>query len=189
MKLEMVAIHDSAMLNELVVQQISFIDGQVQVVEICINTEWGSIILACDREARLVVLLLDVVQDEGLLSRLIGVSTWITRSMPLLCRLYDKRKLDSTRTPRIIAIAPGFSEAVVNGLSRLAFPVELYRYRGIEVNDERTVLIEPLRSQIQNSVLVGGSNHPEALSKASHLTEAEVRFFDGHDLRFVKFLQ
>ncbi len=50
-------------------------------------------------------------------------------------------------------------------------------------------LIEPLGSQIQNSVLVGGLDHPEALSKASHLTEAEVRFFDGHDLRFVKFLR
>lgn len=74
MKLRMISIRDPALLQELVIQQIDLIEGQVQVMEVGIYTEWGQVIIGQDKKGRLVALLLDLIQDETLLLRLIEVS-------------------------------------------------------------------------------------------------------------------
>ena len=98
MKIRVIPIYNSTILQHLVIQQIGLIEGQVQVIEVGVNTEWGPIILGCDQDRRLVVLLLDVIRDENLLSRLIGVYRWIMRVMPLASRYYAHRRLDGQKS-------------------------------------------------------------------------------------------
>jgi hypothetical protein len=184
-KFRAIPIEDSSLLQELVIQQIDSIEGQVEVLEIGINTEWGPLILGVDREGRLVLLLVNVIQEDALLSRLIGIYNWISRNMPLIGRFYEKRGLDSTRNTRMIAISPGFSQAIRDGLTYLAFMVELYVYRGLEINGERGILLEPLGSSIPRLATstqpapVKVSDPSQELSKAFHLTDAEIRFLKG----------
>ena len=178
MKIRVISIDDSTILQHLVIQQMGLIDGQVQVIEISINTEWGPIILGCDQDRRLVVLLLDVTRDENLLPRLIGVYRWITRVMPLVSRFYAQRRLDGTKVPRIVSLAPGFSQTVQDSLDYLAFMVEPYAYRGVDINGEFGILLQSLGPQAKRSGPAAVSEHADALLNASHLTEAEIRFFE-----------
>lgn len=179
MRLQVIPIEDSSILQQLVIQQIDLVEGQVQVIEGGIKIEWGLIILGCDRERRLVVLLLDVVRDENLLPRLVGVYTWIRRVMPFVGRFYTHRGLDGSKLPRIVTITPGYSETVQDGLACLAFSVEPYTYQGVEVNGERGILLQSLGPQAEKSDPAPEPKPTsEALLKASDLTEAEVQFFE-----------
>jgi len=189
MKLRMISIRDPALLQELVIQQIDLIEGQVQVMEVGIYTEWGQVIIGQDKKGRLVALLLDLIQDETLLLRLIEVYAWIRRIMPLLSRFYAKRGLDSTRAPRIIVVAPGYSVAVADGIEYLTFGVELYIYRGIEINGQRSTLLEPVvEPQVQKSKRqIKGQDPSEVLLMASRLTEAEVRSLKDPELHSPNF--
>lgn len=187
MKIRVIPIDDSTILQHLVIQQIGLIEGQVQVIEIGINTEWGPIILGCDQERSLVVLLLDVIRDENLLPRLIGVYAWITRVMPLVGRFYAQRRLDGTKAPRIVSIAPGFSQTVQDSLVYLAFMVEPYTYRGVDINGEFGILLQSLRPQVKRSGSAAESEHADTILNASHLTEAEIRFFEEPSKHFPDF--
>lgn len=187
MKIRVIPIADSTILQHLVIQQIGLVEGQVRVLEVGINTEWGLIILGCDQERRLVVLLLDVTRDENLLPRLIGVYAWITRVMPLVSRFYARGRLDGTKVPRIVSIAPEFSRTVQDSLVYLAFRVEPYTYRGVDINGEFGILLQSLGPQAKKSAPAAEPEHSNALLKASHLTEAEIRFFEEPSNHFPDF--
>jgi hypothetical protein len=177
-KLQVVPIDDPTVLQQLVVQQIDLIEGQVQVIEVSITTEWGLIALGCDRERRLVVLHSDVIRDENLLHCLIGVYTWIKRVLPFVSRFYAQRGLDGSKVPRIVAIAPGFSETVQESLAYLSFSVEPYTYQGVAISGERGIVLQSLRPQVQKPKPVTEPERSEVFLNTSHLTEAEVRFFE-----------
>lgn len=179
MRLRVIPIEDLSILSDLVLKQSEAIVGHVRMLETGINTESGPVTLALDREGRLVILVMSVIQEESLLSRLAGVYGWVLQNLSLLTRFYAKRGLDSARVPRIIAIAPEFPQAVMDGIAHLVFTVELYRYRGLEVNGERGLLLEPLGGHVPELAEVKpiAQEAAEDLLKATELTEAEVQFF------------
>lgn len=179
MKVRVILIENLLILQELVLNQLEAIPGQIRVLETDIQTESGPVILGLDREGRLAVLTMSLVQEEDLLSRLVGIYGWVLQNLSVLSRFYAKRGLDSTRVPRIIAIAPEFPQAVMDGIAHLAFTVELYRYRGLEVNGERALLLEPLAGQVPepDTAKPMAQESSEDFLQAAHLTEAEVQFF------------
>ena len=179
MKLRVVPIEDLSILHDLVLKQSEAMVGHVRMLETGINTGSGPVTLALDREGRLVVLVMSLIQEESLLSRLVGVYGWVLQNLSLLTRFYAKRGLDDARAPRIIAIAPEFPQVLLDALSHLAFSVELYQYRGLEIDGERALLLEPLGGHVLKPVpakpIVQESS--DDFLKATHLTEAEVQFF------------
>ncbi|MEE8074976.1 MAG: hypothetical protein V3T60_05060 [Candidatus Binatia bacterium] len=188
MKLQVIPIDDSTVLQQLVIQQIDLIEGHVRVVEGSITTEWGLITLGCDREHRLVVLLLDVIRDENLLPRLIGVYSWITRVMPLVGRFFAQEELDSTKVPRIVSIAPGYSKIVQDSLAYLAFMVEPYTYQGVGIKGERGIVLQSPGSQVQRSGPAADLKRSEVFLNTLHLTEAEVQFFEEPENGYLDYL-
>ncbi len=183
MKLRIIPIKDLSVLQELVLQQTGAIEGEVQVIDSGINTDWGPLTLGLDAKGCLVVLLIGVEQKENLLSRLIGIYGWASQSLPLLSRCYAELGLDGAKLPRVVVIAPGFSRAVIDGFSYLVFTVEPFRYRVIEINRSRSLLLEPLQCQVLMPHGEKESDNAEALLNASQLTGAELRFF-GEDRNF-----
>jgi hypothetical protein len=177
-KLQVIPIDDSTVLQQLVVQQIDLIEGHVRVIEGSITTEWGLITLGYDREHRLVVLILDATRDENLLTRLIGVYSWITRVMPLVGRFFAEGELDSTKVPRMVSIAPGYSKTLQDSLAYLAFIVEPYTYQGVGIKGERGIMLQSLVPQMQRSGPATELKRSEVLLSTSRLTAAEVQFFE-----------
>src|SRR3989304_7409865 len=179
MKLRGVPIEDLSILHDLVLKQSEAMVGHVRMLETGINTGSGPVTLALDREGRLVVLVMSLIQEESLLSRLVRVYGWVLQNLSLLTRFYAKRGLDDARVPRIIAIAPEFPQVLLDALSHLAFSVELYQYRGLEIDGERALLLEPLGGHVLKPVpakpIVQESS--DDFLTATPLTEAEGQFF------------
>lgn len=175
MKLRLAPIQDALVLQELTLQQLDGIDGQLQVIETGIKTEWGSLAFCLDQKGRLVVLLVDATQDDALLSRLIGIYGWVSKNIPLFNRYYAKRGLNGNKAPKMIVTAPNFSRSVEDGLAYLAFSVEPYRQQCIEANGERSLLFEALRA---HAVETHESERAQTILKAADLTVDEIQFFE-----------
>jgi len=174
-KLQLSPIRDALVLQDLTLQHLDSIDEGLQAIETGVKTEWGLLVFALDREGRLVILLIDAAQDDALLSRLIGIYGWVSRTVPLLNRYYAKRGLNGRKVPKVVVIAPDFSRTVEDGLAYLSFQVDAYRQRCIEINGERSLLIECLQTQ---GVETNGSEKARTLLKAADLTAAEIQFFE-----------
>ena len=179
MKIRIVPVEDLSILQDLVMNHLDAIAGQVRVLETDIQTESGPVILGLDSERRLVVLVMALLKEEDLLSRLMGVYGWVIQNLSLLCRFYAKRGLDGTRDPRIMVIAPWFPQTILNGLAHLSFNVELYLYRGLEVNGERALLLEAIAGPVPAPEVEVPTEQttPQDFLKATELTEEEMRFF------------
>jgi hypothetical protein len=179
MKVQIVPIADLSTLQTLLLQQVGAVRGRVQVVEAGFNTDWGPLLLGIDQdENRLVVFLTAVTQDENLLSRLIGVYGWALKNQPLLSRLYAKPESGGTRLPRMIAVAPGFPKSVQEGLGYLNFGVELYLYRGLEIEGEPRILLEPVAGPPAGFSPEKEGNPAPSFIKPAPLSDAEIRFFE-----------
>jgi len=177
LKLKLISIHDASVVQDLIIQQIDSIGGQIQILETGIETPWGQVILGMDNTKQLVLFMINMTDEENLVSRLIGVNRWLMGNMPLLGRIYAKQGLDRLMSPRFVIVSPSFSPSIRDNLSCLIFPVEPYVYRGLEVDGQRTVLLEPvglsataLKHEMKPETV------PSAL-KAAQLSDAEVNFF------------
>jgi hypothetical protein len=179
MKIRIVPVEDLSILQELVISHLDAVPGQVRVLETDIHTEAGPVILGLDHERRLVVLVLSLIKEDDLLSRVLGIYGWVLQNLSLISRFYAKRGLDGTRDPRIMVIAPGYLQTVLNGLPHLSVSLELYLYRGLEVNGEKALLLEAFGGSIPEPEVEAPAEPKTTRDflKATELTEEEIRFF------------
>ena len=102
-------------------------------------------ILACDSSKRLVVVELKVVEEDDALWQALEYYDWIIRNADTVPRMYAKhaKRIDATASPRIVLIAPSFSERVRRIVSYIDAEISLLTYRFYEIgeNSEEVGLI------------------------------------------------
>jgi hypothetical protein len=182
MRFRLVPIDERGILQDLVARQINGIQGGIRVFEKEAPADSGPVIVGIDSDGRPVFVWPILNRGEEILSRLILLYGWVLRSMPLLAKFYEREGWSRASAPRIIAVAPEFSRNSLDGASHLSFSVEFYLWRGLEINGEVNVLLEP----------VGGHPSPEpvpviarpnnGLAGISRLTDEEIRFFEQNAL-------
>lgn len=181
MKFRLVNINEYAVLRDLVRAQAEVIAGQVRILEKEIPTEWGPVMLGMDAEGRPVILLLFMGKEEEVLPRLIGVYRWTVRSMPLLIRFCAKGWLDTSKIPRFVVIVPGPARPVQESLGLLVFTTEAYSWRGVEIDGELSVLLEPTTDPSARLFATLTGDPASTMLQVARLTEAEAQFFErGH---------
>ena len=178
MKLRTAEIRELSVLQALIRNQAECIQGEVRILEKEIPTDYGPVMLGMDGEGRPVIIVASLGQEDGVLSRLIGIYRWTHQSMPLLIRFCAKGWLDGSKVPRVIAIISGYSRSVQEGIGLLAFSVEAYIWRGLEINGELNVLLEPIEDLGVKRPEPWSSEEPLGLLETSRLSEAELKFFE-----------
>jgi hypothetical protein len=102
-------------------------------------------LLALDRANQLTVVDFDVAGDDGLLMRGLGHVDWIVRHLPNVRRMYTGRSINFSAVPRILLVAPRFSETATRVAQSVAFAsVECVKCQVVHVNGGFGVLFERL---------------------------------------------
>ena len=177
MKISRVPLQELSLLQDLIRAHVETAEDRVRILEKVIPTEWGSIMLGIDHQGRPVIILPCLNRESNLLSQLIGVYGWLSRSMPLLTRFCAKGWLDGAKVPRVMVLAPGYSSTVLDGFALLSFTVEAYQWRALEISGELNLYIEPIGQvslpQSSDAVPVKSEKPLDAF----RLTDAELQFF------------
>lgn len=185
MKLRCTSISDATLLQDLVLQEIESIERDVKIFETGLDTAWGLVSLGLDPGGRLVILLIlgaegetsEKGRQDDQVSRLIGIYRWIMGMMPFLSRSYAGRGLDGTRHPRVLVIAPDDSRTFIEALGYLRFKVDCYRYQGIEVQGEPSLILIPSPPR-SHATALKNTAVSKSLLKSTELSGEEVHFFE-----------
>jgi len=181
MKLQRIILQDNTALQKLVLAQLQDLSGKIELLEEDLGSSSGPLCLGLDEERRFVVLISEIVEDDSLLLKALGQLNWVIRHYSLLVRLFHKPEGESLPSPRAILIAPSFSATLRETIPFIAFDIELYEYRAVEMNHERALLLDPVLSsgRKMTSPTASGSLDPKVSSSKVHLTDTERKFFEG----------
>ena len=94
-------------------------------------------ILARDANTRLVVVELKVMEEDDALWQALEYYDWVVRNADSILRMYPKHagRIDATLLPRIVLIAPSFSDRARRIVSYIDAEISLLTYRFYEIGD------------------------------------------------------
>lgn len=174
-------MEDGDVLQKLILAQLSDFAGKTELLDQGLSSESGPLCLGMDEERRFVLLISTVREDDALFVKAVGQLGWIVRHQTLLARLYAKRGVDASKSPRILLIAPSFSTALSEAAAFVGLDIELHQYRALELNRETALLFDPVwiperkRSQPPAPVVAP----PVDSASPAGLTDAERQFFEA----------
>jgi hypothetical protein len=181
MKLQRIVLQDNTVLQKLVLAQLQDLAGKVEALEEDFGSPSGPLCLGVEEERRFVLLISSVVEDDSILLKALGQLNWVVRHHSLLVRLFNKSGGEFSPSPRAILIAPSFSETLRETVPFIAFDIELYEYRAVELNHERALLLDPVLFSGRKMASPPASFSPVTKDPSSkvQLTDTERKFFEG----------
>ena len=100
-------------------------------------------LLAVDGLSQLVVIAIEAAPNDGMLLRAISEYDWIVGQALILRKLYQGQVVNFSAPPRILLVAPGFSQQLTCAAHRIQSPrIGCYRYRAIAVPSGTAVLFD-----------------------------------------------
>ena len=135
-------------------------------------------LLLLDSGNLLVIVELKVQISDDMLFQGLDYYDYVYSNLERLARAYEVKglRIDSSKEPRLMLIAPDFSESLLNRCKWLDLAIDLYRYNALTVKKEGKVigeLIDFIRVQVPSK-----PEREEVITEASHLnyiTASELR--------------
>lgn len=181
MKLHRVSLHDPAVLQNMILTQLDDLTGGLELLESGLSSESGPLCLAIDQDRCFVLLISTLHEDDAILVRALGQIGWLNRHRSLLVQLFSKRGAESSQSPRVVLITPGFSSVFQEAVALTGLDIELYQYRVLEFEHQQTLLLDPVGVPRRRAgpPAVPVSVIPPDPSSCIALTDAERNFFQG----------
>ena len=181
MKLHRISVQDNAVLQQLILAQLHELAGGIELLEPGLSSESGPLCLAMDEERRFVLLISSIQEEDVMLVQALGQMSWLNKHQSLLARLFSNRGLESSQSPRAVLIAPAFSSVIQDAVALVGLDIELYQYRALEFERQKTLLLDPVWVPRRKAAppVVSVPAMPLDPSSRTALTESERNFFEG----------
>ncbi len=102
-------------------------------------------ILCHDGNGQLVVLQLDVSEDDIMLLHGMQSLDYVNKFKSFLKATYNKHKIDDKENPRLILVAPSFSDAlrrIVESMKEIR--IDLYEWEYLKLGDHKGLRLQPI---------------------------------------------
>ncbi len=108
-------------------------------------------LVGIDREKRLVLIHVEALTADRILSALLSRLDWAWEHLDGIARMYPDYGIDCNRLPRVCVVAPGFSPSMKRSMGYLTYRVSmgLYAYRYLQTDAGKGLLIEHLMSRVK----------------------------------------
>ncbi|MBI2810908.1 MAG: hypothetical protein HYX67_08785 [Candidatus Melainabacteria bacterium] len=181
MQLQRIVLQDNTALQKLVLTQLQDLAGKIELLEQDLGSQSGPLCLGVDEERRFVLLISSIVEEDAILLKALGQLNWIVRHHSLRVRLFNKQGVEFSPSPRATLIAPSFSTTLQETIAFIAFDIDLYEYRAVELNHERGLLLDPVLISGRKMTSPTASASPVFQDSSSkvQLTDTERKFFEG----------
>jgi hypothetical protein len=131
----------------MITNEINQIEKGLTVIcsNVPINEKASLDILCHDNNGQLVILQLDVKEDDIMLLHGIQSLDYVDKFKSFLKATYNKHKIDDKEKPRLILIAPSFSDAVrraVEGMKGIR--IDLYEWEYLKLGDHKGLRLQPI---------------------------------------------
>ncbi len=145
MAISRISIKDSSELRKLVIDDVNVIeDGLTVVCEDMPMDSKAKIDLLChDESGQFVILKLGAKEDDNIFFDGLKMLTHINNVKPLLKFTYKDFKIDASKDPRLIFLAPAFSPQLVDVVKQMqGIQADLYTWEYFEFDGKRALHLE-----------------------------------------------
>ncbi|MEM3797445.1 MAG: hypothetical protein QXY74_03275 [Candidatus Bathyarchaeia archaeon] len=102
-------------------------------------------ILCHDSNGQLVIVQLSVQEDDVMLLRGLQSFDFVDKFKAFLKATYNKHKIDDKEKPRLILIAPSFSDAVKRAVESMkGIRIDLYEWEYLKLGDHKGLRLQPI---------------------------------------------
>lgn len=145
--IENISVESRKELGQMVTDEVEQIEKGLSVVcnQVPINDQTTLDILCHDSDGQLVVLQMAVEEDDNMLLQGIESLDYVERFKSFLKATYSKHKIDEKEKPRLILVAPSFSETLHHTVEYMqGIHINLYEWEYLKIGDHKGLRLQPL---------------------------------------------
>jgi len=147
MSIEKIIVENEQELEQMVTKEISQIEKDLTLIcnHVPINDKTRLDILCHDGNGQLVVVQLDMNEDDSMLIRGLQSLDYLNKFKSFLKATYNKHKIDDTEKPRLILIAPSFSDPLRHAVESMkGMRIDLYEWEYLKLGDHKGLRLQPI---------------------------------------------
>jgi hypothetical protein len=145
--IEKIRVESHQELEQMVTNEISQISKDLAVIcnNVSVNGKTNLDILCHDSNGQLVIVQLSVNEDDIMLLHGIQSLDYVDRFKAFLKATYNKHKIDDNEQPRLILIAPTFSDALRHAVEGMkGIHIDLYEWEYLKLGDHKGLRLQPV---------------------------------------------
>lgn len=149
MAIEKIKLESHQELEEMLAKEIVQVDKDLTVIcnSVPVNEKATLDVLCHDSNGQLVILQLSVDEDDTMLLHGIQSIDYVDKFKSFLKATYNKHKIDDKEKPRLILIAPSFSNAVRHAVESMkGLRIDLYEWEYLKLGDHKGLRLQPIFS-------------------------------------------
>jgi len=145
--IEKIRVESNQELQQMVTKEISQVSKDLTVIcsDVSVNDKTTLDILCHDSNGQLVIVQLSVNEDDIMLLHGIQSLDYVDRFKAFLKATYNKHKIDDKEQPRLILIAPSFSDALRHAVESMkGIRIDLYEWEYLKLGDHKGLRLQPI---------------------------------------------
>ena len=147
MSIEKLKIESHKELEQMIPNEFGQIDKGLTVIctNVPIKDKTSLDILCYDSEGQLVIVQLSVSEDDFMLLSGLQSLDYVDKFKGFLQATYNKHAIDATAKPRLILIAPKFSDTLLRAVESMkGLPIDLYEWEYLKLGDNKGFRLQPV---------------------------------------------
>lgn len=147
MSIEKIGVESKEELKQMISNEVSQIEKGLTVVcsDIPIDDKARLDVLCHDNKGQIVVLQLNVEEDDNILLQGIRNLDYVDKFKSFLKVTYSKHKIDDKEKPRLVLVAPNFSETLRHAVEHMqGIHVDLYEWEYLKIGDHKGLRLQPI---------------------------------------------
>ncbi len=145
--IEKIKIESHKELEEMLTTEITQIDKDLSVIcnNVPVNDKATMDILCQDTNGQLVILQLSTSEDDNMFLHGLQSLDYVDKFKSFLKATYKQQKIDDKQKPRLILIAPSFSDAVRNAVEGMkGMRIDLFEWEYLQLGDQKGLRLQPI---------------------------------------------
>ncbi|MCL6577877.1 MAG: hypothetical protein K6T73_00630 [Candidatus Bathyarchaeota archaeon] len=147
MSIEKIRVDNPQELGQMVTKEMSQIEKDLTMIcsNVPINDRTTLDVLCHDSNGQLVIIQLSVNEDDIMLLQGIQSLDYVDKFKSFLKATYNKHKIDDKERPRLILIAPSFSDALKRAVESMkGMRIDLYEWEYLKLGDHKGLRLQPI---------------------------------------------
>ena len=145
MAIARISIKDENELQKIVSSNVSVVENGLTAIcnNMPIDSKTNIDVLCHDENGQLVILKLSVKENDNMFFEGLKILAYVNNVKPMLKFSYKDFKIHDAKTPRLIFLAPSFSEQLVDVVGQMqGIQMDLYTWEYFEFDDKRALHLE-----------------------------------------------
>ncbi len=147
MSVEKISVGSRQQLEQLVIDEINQVGKGLTVIcnDVPVNDKTALDVLCHDSNRQLVILQLSVNEDDAILLNGLQSLDYVDKFKAFLKATYNKHKIDDKEKPRLILIAPSFSDALLRAVESMkGMRIDLYEWEYLKLGEDKGLRLQPI---------------------------------------------